>query len=190
MASKQLFSFENFISMSSDEKELVWRWRNHEAIRKWMYTTSEITFENHLAFIENLKNNTNKIYYLVKRSAIPIGVFSILITEEHEVDFGFYLGPEYINKKLSIEFYYYVLEYIFDVLHFKKVFGYVLVENNATNSLCELFGFVRQKMKKRVEGIITDYYLSELTFETWNEVVKTNKIILERLEQIKDIQDE
>jgi UDP-4-amino-4,6-dideoxy-N-acetyl-beta-L-altrosamine N-acetyltransferase len=183
MATEQVYSFENFTSLSPDEKELVWKWRNHEAIRKWMYNTSVIPFENHLAFIEKLKTDTVKTYFLVKRDNLPLGVISITLVEDRVVDLGFYLGPEYLHKKLSVEFYYHVLEYLFEALHFHKVIGYVLVENNAAISLYELFGYVRQKVNRTENGKTVEYYYSELSVETWTEVVKTNKMILQRIGQ-------
>jgi UDP-4-amino-4,6-dideoxy-N-acetyl-beta-L-altrosamine N-acetyltransferase len=185
LASEKSYSFENFTSLSRGEKELVWKWRNHEAIRKWMYNTSVIPYESHLIFIENLKTDTVKTYFLVKRNAVPIGVISITLVEDGVVDLGFYLGPEYLHKKLSVEFYYHVLEYLFEKLHFRKVIGYVLFENNATLSLNELFGYARKKVNRTENGKIVDYYLCELTLETWTEVVKRNKTILQRIERVK-----
>jgi UDP-2,4-diacetamido-2,4,6-trideoxy-beta-L-altropyranose hydrolase/UDP-4-amino-4,6-dideoxy-N-acetyl-beta-L-altrosamine N-acetyltransferase len=185
LASEKSYSFENFTSLTPGEKELVWRWRNHEAIRKWMYNTSVIPNENHLTFIENLKTDTVKTYLLVKRDTIPIGVISFTLVEDGVADLGFYLGPEYHHKKLSAEFYYYILEYVFEVLHFRKVIGYVHIENNATLSLLELFGHVRQKVKRTVNGKMMEYYLCELTVGTWKEVVKKNKIILQRIGRAK-----
>jgi UDP-2,4-diacetamido-2,4,6-trideoxy-beta-L-altropyranose hydrolase/UDP-4-amino-4,6-dideoxy-N-acetyl-beta-L-altrosamine N-acetyltransferase len=182
LASEQIYTFVNFTLLNPGEKELVWRWRNHESIRKWMYNTSVIPFENHLAFIEKLKTEATKTYFLVKRAQIPIGVFSILIVEDGVVDLGFYLAPKYQHKKLSTELYYYIQKYVFEILCFKKIIGYVLVENNAANSLNELFGCVRQKTKRMVNGKIREYYFIELTEETWFGLVKTNKTILQRLE--------
>jgi UDP-2,4-diacetamido-2,4,6-trideoxy-beta-L-altropyranose hydrolase/UDP-4-amino-4,6-dideoxy-N-acetyl-beta-L-altrosamine N-acetyltransferase len=181
LASKRIYTFENFTSLIPDEKKLVWNWRNHKAIRKWMYNTSEIPFESHLAFIEKLKTDTIKTYFLVKRDTIPIGVFSITLVEDGAADLGFYLGPECLHKKLSVEFYYHVLEYLFEVLHFRKVIGSVLIENNASLSLHELFGYVRRKVNRTESGKMVEYYLCELNVETWTEVVKRNKIILQRL---------
>jgi UDP-4-amino-4,6-dideoxy-N-acetyl-beta-L-altrosamine N-acetyltransferase len=183
METGQLFTFANFTSLSPDGIEMVWRWRNHDAIRKWMYNPDIIPFENHLTFIEKLQTDTSKHYFLVKRSAIPIGVISISMIEEHGVDLGFYLGPEYHHKRLSVEFYYHVLEYVFEVLRFRKVIGCVLVENSATNSLNMLFGFISQKVERTVDGKKAEYYFSELSAETWFEVVKRKKTILQRMGQ-------
>jgi UDP-2,4-diacetamido-2,4,6-trideoxy-beta-L-altropyranose hydrolase/UDP-4-amino-4,6-dideoxy-N-acetyl-beta-L-altrosamine N-acetyltransferase len=183
LAPDQIYTFENFTSLNPDEKELVWRWRNHEAIRKWMYNKSVIPFENHLAFIEKLKTDCEKTYFLVKRNAVPIGVFSITLVEEGVAELGYYLGPEYHHKKLSVEFYYFMLEYAFDVLHFRKVIGHVLVENIASLSMFELFSYVRRKVNRTENGKIMEYYFCELSVETWTEVVKRNKTILQRLEK-------
>ncbi len=39
--------------------------RNSEHIRKWMYNRDVITLEDHIKFIEKLKHNTEKLYYVV-----------------------------------------------------------------------------------------------------------------------------
>jgi UDP-4-amino-4,6-dideoxy-N-acetyl-beta-L-altrosamine N-acetyltransferase len=182
MGTEQIYSFTNFTSLNSDEVRMVWKWRNHDSIRKWMYNTSVIPFENHLSFLENLKTGTTKVYYLVKRYNVPLGVISTSAVENNGVDLGFYLGTEYLYKKLSVEFYFNVLKYVFEVLNFRKVIGYVLVENNAANSLNELFGFIRHKVNRTENGKTREYFYSELTAETWEEVVKTNKTILQHLE--------
>lgn len=186
LASEKSYSFENFTSLNPDEKELVWKWRNHEAIRKWMYNTTVIPYESHLTFIENLKTDIVKTYFLVKRNAVPIGVISITLVEDGVVDLGFYLGPEHHHKKMSVEFYYHAMEYLFEVLHLSKVIGYVHIENNATLSLNELFGYVRQKVNQTENGKMVEYYLCELSQETWTEVVIRNKTILQRIGRIED----
>ncbi len=56
----------NFVDMSLDEKKMVLEWRNHPNIRKYMYNRYTISLEEHLNYIESLKNAKDKRYFLVR----------------------------------------------------------------------------------------------------------------------------
>ena len=64
----------NFISLTSDDKEVVHQWRNHPDIRKWMRTDHIIEYEEHQGFIERLRNDEENYYVLVKRENQNKGV--------------------------------------------------------------------------------------------------------------------
>ena len=53
----------NFIDLKLEEKEMILKWRNHPEIRKWMYNQDNITLENHLKFIEELKIKDDQLYF-------------------------------------------------------------------------------------------------------------------------------
>lgn len=40
------YTYKNFVGLTLEEVKLVWEWRNHEDIRKWMITKDIIPFEN------------------------------------------------------------------------------------------------------------------------------------------------
>src|SRR3989339_1351263 len=92
---EKAYSFTSFIDLGPDEVEKVWGWRNHESIRKWMYHTEIIPMENHLKFIKKLSNSKDKIYFLVKRENVPIGVFSIIDINNDQGEWGYYIAPVY-----------------------------------------------------------------------------------------------
>ena len=47
----------NFINLNLEQKKMILEWRNNPDIKIWMYNQDEIKLENHLSFIENLKNS-------------------------------------------------------------------------------------------------------------------------------------
>ncbi len=179
---KDSYSFSNFTDLELSENELVWKWRNDEAIRKWMYTSEIIEFENHLKFIEKLKITNTKFYYLVKRNQVPIGVFSIVDIKDQIGEWGYYIAPELHNRSLGVEFYYYVLQFVFETLNFKKIIGYALIKNTAANSLNGLFGFTKKLTSKSENNEIKEYYYRELFSEVWYNETKTYKKIHRLLE--------
>ncbi len=179
---EKAYSFTSFIDLKPDEVEKVWGWRNHESIRKWMYHTEIIPIENHLKFIEKLSDAKDKIYFLVKRENVPLGVFSIIDINNDQGEWGYYIAPEYHNQNFGVEFYYYALKYVFESLNFKKIIGFALLENKPANSLNDLFGFTKIIVNKNENGKTHEYYYRELNLETWKNKVKGDKKIMRLLE--------
>ena len=70
------YSYKNYVVMSEEEKRLVWQWRNHPEIRKWMSNSDIIPLDSHLAFIEGLKNRTDAYYWLVFKEEKPIATLN------------------------------------------------------------------------------------------------------------------
>ena len=89
----------NFINLSSKEKELVRKWRNHYEIRKWMYQDHIISSEEHSKFSEKLKEDNKNSYWLVKnKNRKYLGV--IYLNRIDFVNKNAYLGI-YSNPKIK-----------------------------------------------------------------------------------------
>jgi UDP-4-amino-4,6-dideoxy-N-acetyl-beta-L-altrosamine N-acetyltransferase len=168
-----IYTFVNFNELNEDDVMLIHKWRNNDKIRKWMHNQNKITLENHLKFMLNLKNNKLKLFFLVKRNGISVGVFSLNKIINQSADWGYYLNPNLHKQNLGVEFYYYVLNHIFNNLKFLKIYGHVLKENHSSISLSKLFKFIfRTNYHKNI-----NYFYVELTFKKWTEkVVFCNKI--------------
>lgn len=172
------YSFVNFFDLDIKEKEMVLEWRNHLEIRKWMYYKDIVAIENHLQFIDRLKEDKTKLYYLVKRNNISIGVFSLVGIVDNIGEWGYYIAPSFHHKNLGVEFYYFVLKYIFESLNFSKIIGFTLIENKPANSFNDLFGFTKAFELKTEDEIVQEYYYRILTFSVWtNEVVNHARIM-------------
>lgn len=66
----------DFCLLSADEINYVFKMRNNEKISKFMYSKN-ITFDNHLNFINNLKDSKNSIYWLFKYGLDVLGVANL-----------------------------------------------------------------------------------------------------------------
>ncbi len=133
----------NFIDLNSKKKEMVLLWRNHPNVRKWMYTEDEIILNEHLNFIENLKNRNDKLYFVVKKSDDYIGVvdFTKIDRLKKSVYFGFYANPDIkivgigrVLEEVSID-------YIFNVLKLKTLKLEVFSNNKQVRNLHKKYGF-------------------------------------------------
>ncbi|UPT70017.1 MAG: UDP-4-amino-4,6-dideoxy-N-acetyl-beta-L-altrosamine N-acetyltransferase [Flavobacterium sp. JAD_PAG50586_2] len=169
-----MYTFTNFIDLPIEDKKIVLEWRNDENIRKWMYNTDVVLLENHLQFIERLKDDKSKLYFLVRRKNVPVGVVSLIDIKDTVGDWGYYIAPSLHDKNLGVEFYYYALLYFYRSLKFSKIIGYVLKDNKSANSFSDLFGFTKVLQMKEVGNVSQEYYFREMTAEIWEEKVLQN----------------
>lgn len=86
----------NFINLDAKKKEMIRSWRNYKEIRRLMYSRHLISKAEHAGFIEKLKKEKIKFYWLVR---INTGEFIGVISLER-VDFvnghcylGIYTNP-------------------------------------------------------------------------------------------------
>lgn len=91
----------NFTQLPHSELENILKWRNHESIRRWMYNDKIISFKEHLQFVENLKNNSSDLYFLVKKDEAELGViyFNQINQTHKRCLLGIYANPN--NKRKS-----------------------------------------------------------------------------------------
>lgn len=85
----------NFTELSESDVRYVLKMRNHPEIKKWMYNQEDITMTQHSGFIESLKTDNNKYYFIVKQAGIIIGSVNFTKIDQHKktADFGLYANP-------------------------------------------------------------------------------------------------
>lgn len=117
----------NFIDLSLEKKEMILSWRNHHDVKQWMYNTDDISLENHLGFIESLKNKTDKLYFLVEQEKEYIGVIDFTNITKYSCDFGLYSNIELKGiGKILLEN---ICNYAFDKLKLEILKAEVFKEN-------------------------------------------------------------
>jgi len=168
----ELYEFVNFVDIKEEEKRIVWQWRNHENIRQWMYNTKIIEWKDHLKFIEGLKMDSTKKYWLVKKGDNYIGVSSMVDINNKSGEWGYYIAPDLHEKNLGVEFYFFTLNFLFNVVGMKTLYGNASVKNKAANSFNDLFGFTKQPITKKIDNESTGFFYRELSFITWNDKIR------------------
>ena len=103
------YSYKNYIVLTEEEKRLVWEWRNHPDIRKWMTNSDIIPYDNHLKFIEGLKSRTDAYYWLVCKNDVPFATlnFTHLNYSDSSGMPGFFLSPYELDLGEGFTFHYY-----------------------------------------------------------------------------------
>lgn len=83
----------DFLNLDVEKRRMVLDWRNDNNIRQWMYNDKIISEKEHFDFIENLKNNDTKKYFLVSQDNNDIGVVYFVKITKGSTEFGLYANP-------------------------------------------------------------------------------------------------
>ncbi len=136
----------NFIDLSQEEKMMILEWRNRLDIQKWMYTQNDISLEDHLDFIDSLKTIKDKLYFLVKKNNIYIGVIDFTQIKPNEsLHMGIYTNPDLKGYgKILLET---IIYFSFEILKVEKIFSEVYFENERAFSLYKIYGFKEYSYK-------------------------------------------
>ena len=130
----------NFIDLNYEEKNMVLEWRNRLDIQKMMYSQSDIPLEKHLEFIDSLRVITDKLYFLVKKDNINIGViYFTQIKSNESLVMGIYANPNLKGYgKVLLET---IIYFSFEILKVVKIYSEVYFENEKAYLLYKSYGF-------------------------------------------------
>lgn len=177
------YSFKNYENLTEAESRQILNWRNDESVRKKMYNTGIIPWESHQAFIESLKERTDRYYWQVSEGDKACGSVN-LVDVNHEAskaEMGFFMAPDQVGGGKGFYFIFYVLEFAFDVLGLESLYGATNVANRSATMLDEYFGFKKTGEKILViDGEPTRFAEHILTKEDF-EKDKSDKLDIEKL---------
>ena len=159
----------NYVNLSNREKSLTLEMRNHKEINKWMFNRNNILEQEHLAFIENLKNDKSRKYFLVKFEKNIIGSINFSnIIQKKSAELGLYANP-LINKRGLGELLNSVSGiYAFQKLNVKKIILKVFSENQRAINFYKKSGF-RLLDKKTTCCMNIQYMERDIYMENSNE---------------------
>ena len=138
------YFLKNFVNLFDTEKKMVLSWRNSDIVRKNMVCQDKIELDDHLNFLNNLKNKFEFYFFLVfNKNKIPLGVISLKIISEKEKksEFGIYLNPDFLSKGYGKILSNLELYLAFDILNQDKICLKVLENNNIAFNLYKKLGF-------------------------------------------------
>jgi len=136
-------SLSNFIDLSVSDNLMIIAMRNHPNIKKWMYNSNDISEQEHFSFIDSLKNDVTKQYFLVKKGEHIIGVVSFTHIDRDEgiSEFGLYANPfDSLKNKGSI-LQSAVISYAFNFLNLNLLRLEVFNDNEPAIKLYEKYSF-------------------------------------------------
>ena len=124
----------NFIQLNYDEKLIILEWRNHSETSKFMIN-KKVDLEEHLNFINSLKENKTKLYFLVD----DIGVIDFINITDKKADIGLYKNPN--KQKVGSILMKHIVDYGFNGLKLEKLILYVYKNNQKAINLYKKFNF-------------------------------------------------
>lgn len=129
----------DFTTLDKELLTTVLAWRNHSDIRRWMLSDDEISLENHLQFVESLKNRADKRYFLVQQENAYIGVIDFTDITQNSAEIGIYANPQMrgVGEALMSA----LIEYGFSTLGVKMLIASVFADNERAKHLYEKFDF-------------------------------------------------
>ncbi|HBM35911.1 MAG TPA: UDP-4-amino-4,6-dideoxy-N-acetyl-beta-L-altrosamine N-acetyltransferase [Sulfuricurvum sp.] len=129
----------DFTTLNIEQLTVVLSWRNHPNVRQWMLNTDEISSEDHLGFIESLKQCSDKRYFLVQRSSENVGVIDFTNISEDSAEIGIYANPNVrgVGESLMRT----LLDYAFSTLKLTTLSATVFADNQRAKHLYEKFDF-------------------------------------------------
>jgi UDP-4-amino-4,6-dideoxy-N-acetyl-beta-L-altrosamine N-acetyltransferase len=174
-----LYTFTNFTELNEFETDLVHEERNDLEVRVKMFDDKLISIEEHNKFLENLKKDKTKLFFLVKRGNFYIGVYTLVKIEDGNAQGGFYLFKKAREKNLVIDFLYQTITYIFENFPIICIYGYALKENKAANRINKFLG-LRDVIPSKSNEL---YYYTEIQKNIWQTEVFNNDNVIKLVSQ-------
>ncbi|RXZ65078.1 UDP-4-amino-4,6-dideoxy-N-acetyl-beta-L-altrosamine N-acetyltransferase [Pelagerythrobacter rhizovicinus] len=137
--------------MAADDLETIRAWRNHPNVRSSMFSTNEITREEHQAWFDRASADAARRLLLLERDDRAIGFVQFQVLGEGGiVEWGFYVAPR-AQKGTGSLLSHHALRFAFQHAGFHKVCGRVLAFNEPSIAFHLKFGFLR-------EGILREHH--------------------------------
>lgn len=148
-----------------NEKDLpiILSWRNHEEIRRYMFTQHEISLEEHENWFLRAKDDPKLRLLIVEDELGPFGYVQFnKVSQGGVADWGFYVGP-YAVKGSGTKLGHAALNYAFTELGLHKICGQAIVGNEASIRFHQKLGFIQEGILRDQQSI-NDVYHSIICF--------------------------
>ncbi|WP_267939196.1 UDP-4-amino-4,6-dideoxy-N-acetyl-beta-L-altrosamine N-acetyltransferase [Paraburkholderia flagellata] len=138
--------------LTQADLDMILSWRNAPAVRQNMYTSHEISPEEHRAWFARVEGDNTKRYFVFERDGVGRGVigFTAIDTNNKRSSWAFYASPD-APRGTGSAMEYLALEYAFNELALLRLHCEVLDFNRAVIQLHQSFGFT-------IEGTLREHH--------------------------------
>lgn len=136
----------SLIPLTFDDLQIILPWRNASMVRRAMYNHHEISLDEHLAWYDQLKDDTTKQWYLFRDECGELqGVvyFTEINMDQHTASWGFYTRPE-APQGSGLRMLFDALKWGFDEMGLHKLSAEVLNTNLRSLDLHKSVGFIEE----------------------------------------------
>jgi UDP-4-amino-4,6-dideoxy-N-acetyl-beta-L-altrosamine N-acetyltransferase len=163
----------SYLDLNEEQSREVLDARNHSAVRELMFSDNEISWDNHLEFIESLKRSTH-YYYAVFLDDRYLGSINLKIRMDETPDWGLFLSPSFLGTGLGVVLEYLALELFVLVFNTTTLTSLVKEINVEAISMHNGFGFA---VVDHTDG----YVRMDITREVWKQKRSKLKKLVNRL---------
>jgi len=169
-------------SMQARVREL----RNHADVRRFMYSSHEISEQEHQNWLASLVGNQRQSVFVVCLDDRVAGIVSLnaINTTHQTADWAFYLDPALQGQGLGSLVEFWLLDHAFETAGLHKLNCEVLESNAAVVKMHRKFGFSIEGVRRRnilKDGERIDVVLLGITREEWAEQRPRMLAVVERL---------
>jgi len=144
--------------MTMADLEQVMAWRNHSEVRRFMYTTHEISLDEHRHWFERSSLDPSTYLRIYEKDGEATGFVNISKTRSPQIaDWGFYVSPDApknIGGLLGDE----ALNFAFNELKLHKLCGQVLGFNDRSIAFHKRLGFIEEGCLREQHFDGTNYH--------------------------------
>lgn len=156
--------------MTEADLDRVLEWRNHPDIRRYMYSSCKISFEEHRQWFARAQVNPAMNLLIFEQDEVASGFVNLTTGRSATVaDWGFYIspnGPRGAGRALGS----YALAYAFKELSLHKVCGQALSFNERSIAFHQKLGFQQEGQLREhhfVSGVYHDVFCFGLLASEW-----------------------
>lgn len=137
-----MLKYIDFTDLKLDMLLEILKWRNDVRVRENMFYSKIISETEHLDFIDSLRHDQSKKYYLVSKLRTPVGVVYLTnIGDFKTAEGGLYVNPSYIGQGLGTELLNTLLDISKNRYKLKKLTLSVKKSNKSALRLYQNLGF-------------------------------------------------
>lgn len=173
-------------NLQSDDKDMLFEWRNLPEVARYMYTDHVITRAEHDAWWARLPGDATRRYWVITHDEKPVGLaYLYAIDPAHRRAYwGFYVAdPTMRGKGVGSFVEYSMLREVFETRGFDRLCCEVLVTNEPVIDMHKRFGFVQEGvLRQHVEkgGARLDVVTMGILRPEWETLRATQEANLRR----------
>ncbi|OLS58992.1 hypothetical protein PSEMO_59520 [Pseudomonas putida] len=178
--------FINILDTSLAVQARVRDLRNHIDVRRFMYSSHEISIDEHGQWLASLVGNQRQRVFVVMLDDQVAGIVSLnAINAAHRTaDWAFYLDPALQGRGVGSLVEFWLLDHAFNEAGLEKLNCEVLESNTAVVKMHCKFGFSQEGVRRQnilKDGARLDVVLLGITRAEWQAQRPTMRGIVERL---------
>jgi UDP-4-amino-4,6-dideoxy-N-acetyl-beta-L-altrosamine N-acetyltransferase len=131
----------SYFLLSEEEQLKVLSWRNHASVRSVFLQQTEISVTEHIRFIESLKSDQTKRYWMVSHYTNQIGSLDLYRITERDCFWGYFLAPHIQKSSLGLLLEFAVMEIVFDRMGLSVLKCETLAHNENALKIHRQFGY-------------------------------------------------